>query len=167
MNDKILIGIILKPQGILGEVKVKDLTMGFDAVKNIKSVFISGNEHKVLNLRSFGGALYLSLSGIYDRNIAESFRGKEIYALRKEIEVSEGEFFIVDVIGCSLRLSSGKILGEIIDIESSRYDIYKINTAEGVAVFPMLKELEPVYDLDNKVVTVNAKRFTEVVMYED
>lgn len=31
----------------------------------------------------------------------------------------------------------------------------------------MLKELNPIFDIENKRVTVDCKRFTEVVMYED
>lgn len=167
MDDKILIGTILKPQGILGELKIKDLSDGFDSVCDIKTVEIDGSEYKVLNIRAFSNSLFLSLSGIYDRNTAEAFRGKSVYAKRSEINKADDEFFIVDVLGCKLCLSSGKELGEILDISSAKVDIYTISTPEGKAVFPMLKELNPIFDIENKRVTVDCKRFTEVVMYED
>lgn len=167
MSDLILIGSVLKPQGISGELKVKDLTDGFDSVKNIKTVCIDNQNYKVLNIRYFSGSLFFSLSGIYDRTTAESFRGKDIFASRSEISKSDDQYFICDVISCDLYLSSGKKLGEIIDINPQRVDIYTVATAEGNAVFPMLKDLNPIFDIENKRVTVDAKRFTQVVFYEN
>lgn len=165
--SKICIGEVLKPQGVVGELKVKDLTCGFDSVKNISCVFISEKEYSVLNLRSFGGALFLTLKGVCDRNAAELLRGKEVFALRDQIALPEDEFFIVDVIGCDLFLSSGKLLGKIVDIAEGSVDVYSVKTVEGLAVFPMLKKLDPVFDLENGKVVVNAKMFTEVVIYEN
>lgn len=167
MENKLLIGEVLKPQGITGELKLKDYSSGYDSIKKIKSVFIGDEERRVLNLRAFGGAVFLTVYGVSDRNAAESLRGKKVYAKREEVVKPENEFFIVDVIGCELVLSSGKVLGKITDIDSAKIDVYSVETNEGTAVFPMLSRLNPVFDPENRRVTVDASTFTEVVMYED
>ena len=76
---KLLVGIITKPQGIKGEIKLKDLTDGQEATKNLKEVFIDGVAYKILNMRYSGEDLFLSLRGIADRNMAETFRNKFVY----------------------------------------------------------------------------------------
>ncbi len=92
---------------------------------------------------------------------------KEVYAERAEISVKKGNYFISDVLGCKLVLSSGKEIGEITEIVSGNVDYYYLSTAEGKAVFPMLKILNPIYDIGGGTVTVNAESFTQVVMYEN
>ena len=76
---KILIGIVLRPQGINGEVKISDYTDGEKSLKNIKKVYIGGNEYPLLNISGRDNALFLRLGGIFDRNAAECLRGKEVY----------------------------------------------------------------------------------------
>ena len=88
-------------------------------------------------------------------------------ASREEVKVEEGRYFVSDVLGCSLVLTSGKTLGEIIDIASGNVDYYYVNTSEGTAVFPLLPDLLVSIDIEKRQVTVDAKRFTEVVMYEN
>ena len=46
-------------------------------------------------------------------------------------------------------------------------DYYYVKTDEGTAVFPLIDGLLESVDIAAKKVTVNAKKFTEVVMYED
>lgn len=167
MQDTIHIGTILKPQGILGELKLKDFSNGPDSIAQLSTVVIDQKNYKVLAIRSFSGFIYITVAGVYDRNMAELLRGKEVFALREEIVKGENEYFIVDVIGCDLFLSSGKCLGKVVNVTQARFDIYEVSTVEGTAVFPMLKELLPIFDVENKKITVDSKKFTEVVMYEN
>lgn len=167
-NSKIEIGAVAKPQGIKGELKIRLFADDFASVKNIKKVEINSVEYAVASFRSAGGEeAILKLDGIDDRNCAETLRMKEVYAERAEISVKKGNYFISDVLGCKLMLSSGKEIGEITEIVSGNVDYYYLSTAEGKAVFPMLKTLNPIYDIDGGTVTVNAESFTQVVMYEN
>ena len=162
---KILIGIVLRPQGINGELKTTDLTDGFYAVKDITKVYIDDVEYRVQRVSARDNCLYLFLRGIFDRNTAELMRGKEVYCDRDEINKEDDSYFIEDVIGCDLVLSSGKVVGKITNVYQSNVDVFEIDTAEGAASFPFLKKLKPVVDLEKKTVTVDARAFTEVVLY--
>ena len=164
---KILIGKIVKPQGISGQVKLADFTDGISAVEDLERVFIDGVEYQVLSVSARDGALFMDLRGVMDRNAAELLRGKEVFAEKDEIAKDDDSFFIEDVIGCELYLSSGKLLGKITDVSPAAVDIFTADTSEGNAVFPFLKDLNAVVDIENKKITVDAKRFTEVVLYED
>lgn len=125
MQDKIVIGQILKPQGIRGELKIKPLLDDVALVKKFKKVFVGGTEYKVLSARFDASAAYLALSGVADRNAAELLRGKEVEVLRADAPaLEEGRYYIVDVIGCSVIADTGERLGEITDILSAHTDIY-------------------------------------------
>ena len=166
--NKIEIGAVAKPQGIKGELKIRHFCDGFDSVKNITEAEIDGKVYPVESFRCSGGdEAILKLVGLNDRNQAELLRRKEVYADRSEIEVEEGRYFVSDVLGCKLFLSSGKELGEIFDIISGNVDYYYVKTSEGTAVFPLVDGVLESVDVTEKKVTVNAGRFTEVVMYED
>ena len=164
---KILIGKIVKPQGISGQVKLADFTDGYSAVEGLEKVFIDGVEYKVLSLSSRDGALYMDLRGVFDRNTAETLRGKDVFAEKSEIAKSDDSYFIEDLIGCELYLSSGKLIGKITDVTQAAVDVFSADTQEGAAYFPFLKDLNAVVDVENKKITVDAKRFTEVVLYGD
>lgn len=164
---KILIGNILRPQGIQGEIKLSNFTDGLDQIKNIKSVYIEDKMFSVMKLSLRDNALFLFLSGIYDRDTAELYRGKNVYVDREELENEDDSFFIEDIVGCDLKLSSGKTIGKIKDVISSATDIFVLDSIEGEAYMPFVKELNANVDIENKIIVVDSKKFTEVVLYKE
>lgn len=164
--EELLIGIITKPQGIKGELKLKDLTDGGSSLKDLVEVFIDGVCYKVLHKRYSGTDLFLTLRGIADRNEAETLRGKQVYTKREQIFKQEDTFFIVDVLGCKVYTDKGDYLGVVEDITSSRTDVYYVR-GDKLAVFPMIKALNPVFDISGKKIVINADKLSEVVYYED
>lgn len=159
----LLIGEILKPQGIRGEVKIKNFTDGFFAVKNLKEVIIDGVRYQVLKMREDKGVFAL-LKGVADRNAAELLRGKQVYADKNEVVRKEGRFFISDVLGCSLFLSDGTRVGEITEILSGNVDIYYVENEGERRLFPLIKELNACFDVENCRVTVDKDVFMREVI---
>ena len=167
MQKDLIIGKILKPHGIKGEVKVQLLADDFDSVKKIRNVKIDGEEYKIMSSRFACGDWYISLRGVADRNAAELLRQKEIFADRDDIAKPADSYFIEDVLGCSLVLDAGDEIGKITDIVCSNVDIYYVSlTGGGTCVFPMLKDLIVSFDIENNKVVVKKSRFDEVVLYE-
>lgn len=165
MQDTIVIGEILKPQGIRGEVKVRPLLDDPADICSVKRVFIGGQEHKVLAARAGGGFAFLALSGVADRNAAELLRGKEISALRSEVPApGEGRYYIVDVIGCEVVTESGRRLGEIADILPAHTDVYVLKEGEKEYMFPAAEGVIVDVDTEGGRVTVSEKRIGEVLV---
>lgn len=164
--EKIQIGTVLKPQGIMGQIKISDFTDGKNAIKYLDEVFIDNTSYKVLQKSTGPQCIFLTLKGVADRNTAELLRGKDVFCDKDKINVSSDRFFITDIIGCSLYLSSGKLLGEIVDVQVASTDIFTVKTQEGMCYFPFLKKLNAQMDLENKKITVDAKIFTEVCLYQ-
>ena len=164
---KIIIGKIVKPQGINGEVKLVDYTDGYCAVKDVKKVYIEEKEYGVLSLSARDGAIFLCLRGVFDRNAAEALRGKDVFADKNALNKADDSYFIEDVIGCELYLSSGKLIGKITDVTSAAIDYFTVSSYEGEIYFPFLKDLNATVDIENKKMTVDAARFTEVALKKE
>ena len=168
MNDLFKIGVIVKPQGIRGDVKVQPLTDDINRFKNLKEVLIDGLSYHVSSVSIGGGMVFMELSGITDRNTAELFRGKFLCVKREDaIPLEEGRYFIADILGCKV-ITENKTIGEIIDITSSRTDVITVKCENGkIMRFPFLKDLVTNVDIVNKIFAVKEKRLSEVSCYED
>ena len=165
MQQTIVIGEILKPQGIRGEVKVRPLLDDPADIRAFKRVFVGGTEHKVLSARAGGGFAFLALSGVADRNAAELLRGKQIEALRSDAPApKEGRYYIVDIIGCDAVTESGERIGEITDVLPAHTDIYVLKNGEKEYMFPAAEGVILGADIEKKTVTVNKKRLFEVIV---
>lgn len=164
--DKLLIGTVLKPQGIRGELKIKNYTDDFYAISALKEVFIDGVSYQVLKMRC-DKDVFILLRGIADRNDAELFRNKDIYALKADVRRKKNTYFICDVIGCSVLFEDGTIFGKIEEILSARTDIYYISTPEGRVIAPWLKSYQANFDIENRTVTVNKEEFLKEINYEN
>ena len=169
MQENLKIGVIVKPQGIKGEVKVQPFTDDINRFKKLKEVIIEDKTYKVLNAVVGGGSVFLSLSGIPDRNTAETFRGKFLYVTRENaVPLEQGRYFIVDIIGCALKTDLGETVGEITDVFSARTDVFTVKCVDGkIMRFPFLKDMIVNVDVSEKTVTVYEKRLKEVSCYED
>ena len=168
MENTLKIGIIVKPQGIKGELKVMPLTDDINRFKNLKEVIIDDKNYRVLRAVIGGDAVIICLSGIADRNQAETFRGKFLRVTRENaIPLEEGRYFVVDIIGCSL-FAEEELVGEVVEVTSARTDIFTVKTASGkIMRFPFLKDLIIKVDIESKTIVVKKKRLDEVSCYED
>ncbi len=168
MENKFVIGEVLKPQGIRGELKVRPLTDDAERFKKLKKVIIDGEVHTVTGAKITPNGVFLSISSVCDRNTAELFRGKLLYINREDsIRPEEGRYFIVDVIGCDIFDEQLKI-GTITDVTSAKTDIITAITPSGKTVrFPFLKDAVRQIDVENKRFEVIGKRFKEIALYED
>lgn len=168
MIETLKIGLIVKPQGIRGQVKVQPLTDDVNRFNNLKEVLIDGKNYKVLSATIGGGVVFLSLSGINDRNMAETLRGKFLSVSRENaMQLEEGRYFVADIIGCDL-IADDKFIGCVIDVFSARTDIITVKCEDGkIMRFPYLNKVVLSVDIINKKIIVDGKRLLEVSCYED
>lgn len=169
MQKTFNIGLIVKPQGVRGELKVQPLTDDAERFLTLKEALIDGASYKVLSARAGGGSVYLWLGGVADRNAAEKLRGKYISVTRENaVPLEEGRYFIADIIGCGLFTESGECIGRITDVTAARTDIITAENEQGKAIrFPFLKDAVLSVDIESGRITVRGSRFSEIAVYED
>lgn len=168
MENTLEIGLITKPQGLNGAFRLYPLGDDSSRLLGLKRVVIEGKTHTVVEIKQGGGFMIVRLSGITDRNVAETLRGKYVSAYREDLpQLEEGQYYVVDLIGLSLYVGE-TLFGSILEVQSLKTDVITVKMENGkLARFPFLKKLNAKIDLENKTMQVEQKTFEEVICYED
>lgn len=161
---RLVIGEVLKPQGIRGEIKIKTYTDENTAVKNFRRVFIGGEEYKVLSFRTGeSGFAFLGLRGVPDRNAAELLRGKEVEVERDDAPpLDEGTYYIVDLIGCEVSDESGKVYGTLTDVTSLASDVYTVSDGKEELRFPAVRGVVKGVDVQAKKIVLDGEILKQI-----
>jgi len=116
MSDKqILLGRILGPHGLKGEVKIKSFTADPLDVAAYGSVNVpDGRRFKLLKPRLAGDIVIAAIKGVTDRNVAEALKGLELSVERDDLpQTDDGEFYQADLIGLDVFDPAGDKVGEV------------------------------------------------------
>ena len=107
--QKFYIGKIVKPQGVKGELKLATSIDNNDMLKNITTVFVgeNGEECEVVKIVYRLGFIYLTIKNCTDRNMAELYRNKKVYAQKQQIQTKQNEFLVEDLIGLDVYDENG------------------------------------------------------------
>lgn len=112
-NDKILVGKIVAPQGIRGEVRIQTFTStpsDFKSLTIICSKFDS-DDFKFVRALPNTNVIIAKINGIDDRNTAETLRGTELFIDRATLpEPDDNEYYQADLIGFDV-IRDGKKIG--------------------------------------------------------
>ncbi len=168
MQEKLRIGLIVKPQGVWGQLKILPLTDDVSRFKKLKEVIIDGNFYKINGVKCSLDAVFLALDGINTRNDAEKYRNKYVEIDRVDaVTLKSDRYFIADIVGCELFDETQKI-ADIIDVTSAHTDFITAKCVDGRIVrFPFLKDSLINVDIDNNKMIVKSERFKEIACYED
>ncbi len=157
-----LIGYVLKPQGIKGEIKINSVSPDIRRYKQLEKIYIVlKNEEQayfVEKSRISNRFVFFKLRGIESRNDAEELRGGEIFIKEKDlIPPADNEFFIHDLIGCQVVSDRGQEIGVIREVlQISSNDVYVIESKSGEEILiPAIKDVIEHVDIANKRVTIH------------
>ena len=163
---RLVIGEVLKPQGIRGELKVKAFTDSPADIKEFKTVYMDGEPYKILSFRVDGnGAVYLGLRGIPDRNAAELYRGKKIEGERDDAPaLEEGQYYIIDILGLSCVTQDGEVLGTVKNIVNLSSDVYTIEKNGKEILFPAVNGVIVQVDIAGGKIVVDKEKFAQLAV---
>ena len=170
LTEYLLIGEVLRPQGVKGLVKVRPDTDDPERFYELNQVYLkSGEEYSPIPVADVSvreDGVYLRLNDIQDRNEAEKQRGWLLYIDRAHArKLRENETFICDLIGCRVMDSKGTELGKVTDVlQPGGNDVYVIKTPRGEMLLPALKHVIPSVDVEKGIITVDEKRLPEVAV---
>lgn len=165
-DKKIIIAKIISAHGIKGEVKIITFCKDLSDLEKYRCFFKNGDEAKIdiINKKSVKFSksgdkiVRAKISGIDERNQAETLKDKEIFINRKDLwELEEDEFYYTDLIGLNV-VSDDKKIGKIINIydfgagemlEIEFDNEYKSENLEKIENFPFKNEYFGKVDIKN------------------
>ena len=153
MLEKLEIGVITSTHGLKGEVNVFPMTDEPERFLDLERVLLEHpdgeREYTIESVRFFKGRPIIRFREVNTVEEAEKLR-KVILAVRREdaIPLAEGEYFIGDLIGCTLYLEDGSRYGVLKNVlRTGANDVYEAQTADGKMTYiPVIPDC--VLDLD-------------------
>jgi len=170
MKEYLLIGTVLKPQGIRGECKIRSYAADIGFFTRWTALYLqSGSGYRpvtVKTVRIQDGFVYAHLDGSATTEAAEAFRGAELYIDRAHAaQPGEDACFIADLIGCAARDEQGYLVGTLTDVlQHGTVDTWVFRTERGTLMAPALKSVFPDVDPENKVISVIREKLEEVAV---
>ncbi len=173
MQEYLLIGTVLKPQGIRGECKIKSYAADVDRFSAWKTLYLEDRgAYTPLSLdvtRIQDGFVYAHLGGSASVNEAEAFRGRDLFVDREHASpVEDGAVYIADLIGCKAEDEAGNPVGTLTDVlQHGSVDTWVFRTEKGTLMAPALLSVFPEVDPAAGRIRVCAERLREVAVLDD
>ena len=170
MDSWFEIGVVVKPQGIRGEIRVLPTTDDPGRFSLLDEVFIrlakppsfsdkfaakpgshqvpsnnaGAKAYALTSARYHKGLVLLKLADVNDRNEAEKLVGGVILIPpEKALPLDMDEYFIRDLVGLRVEAEDGTVLGEITDVfPTGANDVYTVRSADGESfMIPAIKDV--------------------------
>ena len=173
MIDYLMIGEVLKPQGVKGEVKIKPYAANHDDFRRWKTLYIKQGESylpiQARCSRVHDGFAYVTLGDCASMEDAEKLRGMQLYVDRAHANpLEEDEVYISDLIGCEGIDEAGNSIGALVDVlQHGMVDVYVFKQKGKSVMAPALKAVFPAVDVAAKRISVVRERLDEVAVWEE
>lgn len=171
MNEYMMIGEILRPQGVRGEAKVRPYAADPDDFMTWKTLYVQeGSGYRAVSARCsrvHDGFAYVTLEGCTSPDDVEKLRGVQLYIDREHAgELAEGEVYIADLIGCEAVDEEGRVIGTLTDVlQNGPVDVYVFRTQKGTMMAPAILAAFPEVDVNARRISVCSERLAEVAVY--
>jgi 16S rRNA processing protein RimM len=148
-SDYTLVGLIQKPYGLLGEVKIKPETFDFDRYESLERVFARDREGNITELnvrasRADANFWYLKFDDRRTPEAAADLSGKELLIdAAEKLELPEGMVYFSDLPGMAVIDETGAPVGTVLEVREggpSEYIVVKM-AAEGDTAEVPAKEI--------------------------
>ena len=155
------IGQIVNTSGLKGVIKVKPFTDDITKFNNLKTIYIDlKKELKCFEIEKVyfnKNMVFLKLKGIDTVEQAESYRNYYLKIERKDEELEQNSYYIVDLEGCEVYTDEQKFLGKVSEVFSTgSNDVYVVKTEEEKQILlPAIKEVIKEVDIKNKKIIVH------------
>ncbi len=172
MQPYLMIGTVLKPQGIHGEVKIKPYAARLEMFSSWEHIYLE--DHGVYTplplkvSRIHDGFVYAFLADCASADDAESFRGLDLYIDREHAAPPEdGAVYIADLIGCEAEDEEGNPVGILTDVlQYGSVDTWVFRTPSGTLMAPALLSVFPQVDPEAGKILVCAEKLREVAVLD-
>lgn len=165
MDKQIVIGKIVAPHGVRGDIRIMPLTEKPEQFLDLDHLLLEdGSTLTVTNARFHKRMVLVSTKEITSMNDAELLRDKHVVVNLEDLpELEEGQFYVADLIGLPVYDENGSKIGTFKDaLTTGSNDVYVIAVpgAKDILV-PALKENFKEINLTEKRIVVKLPEWTD------
>jgi 16S rRNA processing protein RimM len=166
-EDLVIVGRVRRPHGVYGELVVELLTDAPDAVyapgRRVFGGTVAGDADDdaptltVAVSRPFKDGLLVQFREIADRNEAEMWNGRHLLVPQDELApLAEGEVYVHELKGMTVELSSGEIVGNVVDVfEVPQGLLLDVARERGTVLVPFSGDVVIDVDRERRVVRID------------
>jgi 16S rRNA processing protein RimM len=148
----LVIGRILAPHGLKGEVEAKMMTDFPDRFGLLKTVYLGEELQPVIveGHRFKKNRVILKLVDCEDRDEAGTLRGKLIHVpLEEAMPLEEEEYYVYQILGLEVCTTEGEFLGSVDDILfTGSNDVYVVKNDDQELLIPALSDVVVEVDIN-------------------
>lgn len=146
----IVVGQVIAPWGVRGEMKVEVMTDFPDRFSPQEEVHIDGRPMTIERSRWHKGRVILKLANIDSVEAAQELRGRFLELPQSKLRpLPEDQYYRFQLIGLDVLTTEGELLGQIAQIlPTGSNDVYVVPTKGGELLIPAIDEVVKSVDLE-------------------
>ena len=155
------VGQIVGTHGIVGEMRVQPWCDSPDFLTKFKTLYTDKdgvNAVKVKSSRVHKNIVLIKLPDVTTIEQAERMRGKVLYISRKDANIPDGEWFIQELIGCTVfDADTGKEYGVLSDVsKTGANDVWHIEKDGKEYLLPAINDIIANVDVKNEKIEIRS-----------
>lgn len=158
------IGIITKPQGLKGELRIKLYSNNFELLNSVNYLLINSQKFELINKTNRNTFAVIKLKNIDNINEAEILINKKAFVYEKDIALEEDEFLVSQLTNFTVIFNTGEVLGTLINVNNfGASDIYSVEMTNGEEVlFANVRDVVLSINTEEQIITLNKEIFNQV-----
>lgn len=153
------IGEVVSTHGVMGEMRVQPWCDSPDVFSALKTLYgdPEGKESLKVKCRPHKRIALVKVQGVDTVQDANLWRGRVLYASRRDLPLPKGRYFICDLIGLAVKdATTGERYGDIINVTNTgASDIYHITMNGKEILIPAIEDIVKKVDIDGGEVLIS------------
>lgn len=163
MQNEIIIGKIVAPHGVRGDIRILPMTETPELFLDLKYLLVEGGQRLTVQYARFHKNMVLvSSKEITNMDEAEKLRNKNVLINRADLPpLPDGKFYVSDLVGFRCMDKLGKEIGVFKDtMQTGSVDVFVITDKQGKEILvPAVKDNILQIDVKNKQILVHLPKW--------
>ncbi|MBE7020138.1 MAG: 16S rRNA processing protein RimM [Ruminococcaceae bacterium] len=156
--SKVEVGKVVNTRGLRGEIKVYPLIDELEAFNEFEYLLIKDTRYNIKGVKFFKNMVFVTLEGVDTIEKAEALKNYSCELYEEDLpELSEGEFYIKDILGMEVITDEGVLLGIVSDVlRTGSNDVYEVKCQGKKPMYiPAIKDVVLDYNIPEGKMTVH------------
>jgi len=157
-----VIGQVLRPHGIRGELRVRSLTENAERYRLLQRLYLNLNGIRtcftIERLKITPAAVLLKLEAVDTRDDAERYRDALVEIEGEAVlPLAKGRYYYFELDGLTVETDAGEVIGRVTDVIGyPAHDVYVVTSETREYLIPAIAEIVIKVDMERQVMVIHA-----------